>query len=276
VTALEEWGAALRAWTIPQAILEAAPESPYGFPPELFARRADAAMARSETTPTTRVALEALPDRGEVLDVGAGGGATSIPLAGRAGLIVGVDGSAELLTSFRSAATAAGVRSETVLGTWPEVADDVGPSDVVVCGHVLYNVWDLAPFVRALDDHARRRVVLELTDRHPLAWMHDLWLTFHGLARPEGPTVDDCVAALGELGIEPARDIRAQDGTGWFERREDAIALIRRRLCLPDDRDADVAAALGDRLAQRDGLWSAGPLGGVVVTLWWDRTASVG
>ena len=36
-------------------------------------------------TPTTRRALEALPEGGSVLDVGVGGGATSLPLAGRAG-----------------------------------------------------------------------------------------------------------------------------------------------------------------------------------------------
>ena len=276
MTALEDWSTALRAWTIPQAILEAAPESPYGFPPELFARRAVTAADRAEVTPTTRVALEALHEGGEVLDVGVGGGATSIPLAGRAGLIVGVDGSAELLTSFRSSAAEAGVRSEIVLGTWPEVADEVRPVDVAVCGHVLYNVWELAPFVEALDRRARTRVVLELTDRHPLAWMHDLWETFHNLTRPQGPTAHDCEGALGELGIAPSRDERVQVGAGWFDRRDDAVALIRRRLCLPGERDPEVAAALGDRLVKHDGLWSAGPPSGTVVTLWWDRTASDG
>jgi SAM-dependent methyltransferase len=276
VTALEDWSTALRAWTIPQAILEAAPESPYGFPPELFARRRMLAASRATMTPTTRVALDVLPEGGEVLDVGVGGGATSIPLAGRAGLIVGIDGSAELLTSFRSAAADAGIRSETVLGTWPEVADEVPIVDVAVCGHVLYNVWELAPFIRALDRHARLRVAVELTDRHPLAWMHDLWETFHGLTRPEGPSAADCEAALLELGIEPSREERTQEGAGWFERREDAVALIRRRLCLPPERDPEVIEALGDRLAEREGLWSAGPVSGTVVTLWWDRTTSAG
>ena len=43
-------------------------------------------------------------------------------------------------------------------------------------------------------------------------------------------------------------------------RREDAVALVRRRLCLPAERDADVGAALGDRLVlDADGDWSAGP-----------------
>jgi precorrin-6B methylase 2 len=274
MSALEDWSTSLRAWTIPEAILEAAPESPFGFPPQLFARRAVAAAMRSEMTPTTRTALEALAEGGEVLDVGVGGGATSIPLAGRAGSITGVDGSAELLSAFRGAAADAGVRSTTVLGTWPEVADEVPAADVAVCGHVLYNVWALEPFVRAIESHARRRVVLELSDRHPLAWMHDLWETFHGLTRPEGPTVDDCVAALKELGIRPSRDQRPQEGAGWFERRDDAVALIRRRLCLPADRDPEVMSALGDRLSEHDGMWSAGPPDGAVVTLWWEPTAA--
>jgi len=276
VTALEDWSASLRAWTIPQAILEAAPASPFGFPPELFARRAVTVALRSALTPTTRVALEALPEGGEVLDIGVGGGATSLPLAGRAGLITGVDGSVDLLTSFRGAAAEAGVRCVTLLGTWPEVAGEVEPADVTVCGHVLYNVWALAPFVRALDTRARHRVVLELTDRHPLAWMHDLWLTFHGLKRPEGPTATDCEAALRELGIEPSREERSQEGAGWFDRREDVVALIRRRLCLPPERDPEVDEALGDRLVEHEGLWSAAPLGGTVVTLWWDRPSAAG
>jgi hypothetical protein len=38
---------------------------------------------------------------------------------------------------------------------------------VAVCHHVVYNVGNLAKFLTALDGHAERRVVLELTDRHP-------------------------------------------------------------------------------------------------------------
>ncbi len=62
----------------------------------------------------------------------------------------------------------------------------------------------------------------------------------------------------------------APRGSG-FERREDAVALIRRRLCLWPDRDEEVAEAIGDRLVERDGLWSAGPVDQEIVTLWWDR-----
>jgi SAM-dependent methyltransferase len=136
-----------------------------------------------------------LPEGGSVLDVGVGGGAASLLLAPRAARIVGVDSSEELLRVFGSAAEATGVRAVTVLGRWPDVADAVDAEDVVVCSHVLYNVQDLEPFIRALDRHARHRVVIEITGRHPLAWMSDLWRRFHGLERPARPTADDAVAA---------------------------------------------------------------------------------
>ncbi len=130
--------------------------------------------------------------------------------------------------------------------------------------------------MRALDAHAERRVVLELTEHHPLRWMNELWLRFHGLVFPDGPDAAVAERALHDLGFDAARDDREADrtrGHGGFERREDAVAMVRRRLCLAADRDGEVADALGDRLRRDDeGLWSAGPGGQTVVTLWWDVT----
>ncbi len=275
VGAVERWREALEAWRIPDEILAAAPEPPYGFPAEQFRRRAEAVRAR-EPSPTARRALEALPEGGTVLDVGCGAGATSVPLAGRASRIVGIDASGAMLERFVEVLGPTGAEAVAVEGTWPEVAPRIGPADVVVCGHVLYNVQDLEPFVRALTDHARRRVVCEITDRHPWAWMGDLWLRFHGLPRPAGPTADDAEAALRELGLDVRREDHLLPPTpAGFERREDAVALVRRRLCLAPDRDPEVERALGERLREREGLWSAGPDRQVVVTLWWEGGATV-
>ncbi|HXF35789.1 MAG TPA: methyltransferase domain-containing protein [Actinomycetota bacterium] len=268
--AVERWAEELRGWAIPEEILAAAPEPPYGFPAEPFRRRAEAAR-RADPSPTALRALEALPEGGTVLDVGCGAGATSLPLARRAGRIVGVDASPEMLERFREQAAEAGVPAEAVQGTWPDVAHRVEAADVVVCGHVLYNVQDLAPFVDALGDRVRRRVVCEITERHPWAWMAGLWLRFHGLPRPAGPTADDAEAALRELGIDVRREDHLLPPTpAGFERKEDAVALIRRRLCLGLERDPEVEKALGEWLREREGLWSAGPDRQVVVTLWWD------
>jgi SAM-dependent methyltransferase len=272
LSAFDRWRGQLEARAIPEEILAAAPVPPWGYPPTIFRTRAERSTDRP-ATPTTLRALEALPEGGTVLDVGCGGGATSIPLASRADLLVGVDGSPEMLETFRELAGGAGVKAQTIEGTWPDAAERAPICDVVVCGHVFFNVADLEPFVRALDAHARVRVAVELTERHPLAWMNDLWLRFHGVRMPEGPTADDAQAALGELGIAVHREDRHERGAGGFEHREDAVALARRRLCLRPKDDARLIEALGPgRLARSEGLWSAGPKDQVVATLWWDRS----
>src|SRR5512132_916194 len=172
--ALARWRDQLEGWVIPPEILAAAPESPWGFPVGLFRSRAHRAES-GPPTPSNTEAARHLPAGGSVLDVGAGGGAASLPLAGTAGRLVGVDALPEMVAAFLAAARAAGVDAEGVEGGWQEVAGRVGPADVVVCHHVLYNVADLAPFALALTGHARRRVVAELTDRHPLAGLRPLW-----------------------------------------------------------------------------------------------------
>ena len=270
MNAVERWGGALGGWGIPEEILARAPESPWIYPIELFRRRAEAALI-TEPTPSVLRAAESLPEGGTVLDVGVGAGAASLPLAARASRITGVDTSEDMLEAFRHAAADASVEAVAVLGRWPDVAGDVETADVVVCGHVLYNVQDLAPFASALNGHARNRVVLEITATHPLAWMSDLWLRFHGLERPTRPTIDDAEEALRELGFDVrTEEVARPPRTGGFPAREDAVSLVRRRLCLPPDRDEEIASALGDRLVEHDGLWSAGPADQAVVTLWWD------
>lgn len=269
---LQRWRAELAGWAIPDEILAAAPESPWGFPTELFRTRAERPPA--DPSATTRIAFGALGTGGDVLDVGVGGGATSLPLATVATRITGVDESADMLAGFLASARGAGVEADTLEGRWPDASPAAPTADVVVCGHVLYNVGDLEPFVRALDAHARRRVVVEITSTHPLVWMGDLWRRFHGLERPTGPSADLAVDAIRELGIEVHREDEASvPRAGGFERREDAIAFIRRRLCLPADRDDEVAEALGERLAERGGLWAVAPVEHPIVTLWWDRLA---
>ena len=271
----QAWAEALAAWAIPQPILDAAPESPYGFPAELFERRGHRSI-RDDPTPTTARALEALGDGGTVLDIGVGGGATCLPLADRCTGLVAVDGQADMLVAIERRARELDLDVTTVLGRWPDVAAETPAVDVAVCGHVAYNAPDLGPFLTALSSHAGRRVAIELTELHPLSWMNDLWLRFHDVVRPERPSADDAETLSRALGFRVHREDRIDNedmaGSG-FEHREDAISLVRRRLCLTPDRDDEIADALGTRLAEHGGLWGAGPHEQRVVTLWWDTVA---
>ena len=266
------WNEALRSLSIPPAILAAAPESPRGSDADLFRLRTEFAL-RGDLSPSNRRALEALPLGGSVLDVGVGAGAASLPLASRASLILGVDPAPDMLSCFERCAAMVGVRVEAVLGSWPEIASQIQPADVVVCHHVVYQAGDLVPFVEALSTHARRRVVIEATESHPLAWMADLWLRFHGVRRSPGPTADNATAVIQEMGIPVRREdhVLAPLPTG-FEHRQDAVAEVRRRLCLPPERDPEIERALGGRLVRREGLWTSFPQRQQMVTLWWDVT----
>jgi SAM-dependent methyltransferase len=269
-TAAEKWTEALASWAIPEEILAQAPESPWHFPVKAFARRAEAA-AVSDLTFSTLRALEALPQSGTVLDVGCGGGAASLPLSGRASKLFGVDSSTEMLDAFLENSHRAGVEAEAIEGPWPEAARRTPPADVAVCHHVIYNAPDLATFVLRLTDHARRRVVLELTQDHPTSELNPLWLRFHGLVRPTRPTSDDAEAALQELGLHPERKDWSAPRPGGYESVREMVAHVRRLVCLPAERDQEIQEAIAHRIVERDGRF--GFMDRPVTTLSWEGSA---
>lgn len=250
----------LESWAIPEAILAAAPESPWTFPPALFARSAERALADTHPTPSRRRAAEAIPPGGSVLDVGAGAGAASLPLAPPAGLITAVDESRPMLDAFAEGAERIGIDHAEIQGRWPEVSPEVPDADVVVCHHVVYNVADLAPFLRALDGHARRRVVLELTARHPQSDLNPLWLAIHGIQRPAGPTSDDAAEVARSLGYDVQVEAFEHSSMWHGAGRDERIAFARRRLCVGPERDDEIGRHL-DR--------EPGPTRRLV-SIWWD------
>jgi len=140
---------------------------------------------------------------------------------------------------------------------------------VVVCHHVLYNVPDLAEFATALTAHARRRVVVELTPRHPMTALNPLWQRFHGLDRPQRPTVDDAVDALRALGLEPHTERWSRPVQPEFASYAEMVETTARRLCLPPDRHAEVDRALRDLGADPDAGLYLGSSTRELATIWW-------
>lgn len=257
--AARRWASLLEAWAIPDDIVARAPEPPWGFPVGLFERHAERALERP--TPSHRRALEALPPGGTVLDVGAGAGAASLPLAARAGRIVALDDSRAMLDAFAARAGALGVTHEEVEGRWPDDAHRVPVADVVVCGHLVYNVPAIDALTRELTRHARARVVVEATETHPLTRTRALWRRLHGVERPEGPSVDDYVDVVRATGVDP-RVERWEGESDWAGApRSELVAFLRRRLCLPAERDAEIEELVGA---------GAFPLERPCATVWWD------
>jgi SAM-dependent methyltransferase len=252
-SAVTRWQEALAAWAIPVEILEQAPENPWVHPPALFKVESDAVLSM---TPSVRVAIEALQacesGKGSVLDVGCGGGGSAMPLAEFASEFLAVDEQAAMLTNFVEAAAQRSVPCRTFEGRWLDTAEAVPSADVVVCHHVLYNVSDIEPFIRALTSHARRRVVVEVPDTHPTSPFNPLWQHFWNLERPLHPTGQDLLEVLAELGIDASVErFRRPTRKARLDAPE-YIAFVRRRLCLPADRDPEIAEVLANRNLNND------------------------
>src|SRR5215813_650155 len=126
--ALRYWQDELAAWTIPDRILSAVPDSPWHLPTSVFVRRACDRVARPSGLSYRRGA-EALRTPGSVLDVGAGAGAASLPHAEQITALTAVDTSEAMLDELKQQAAGLGLTPTIVAGRWPDVANLVAPAD---------------------------------------------------------------------------------------------------------------------------------------------------
>jgi SAM-dependent methyltransferase len=266
------WADQLAAWRIPERILAVAPRSPWIHPVSQF-RVDDGPAAQSPSVAAASEALQAGVRAGararamaggpSVLDVGCGGGRAAFAVAPPAVQVIGVDHQQGMLDAFAETAGRRGLAHREILGDWPDVAPAAPIADVAVCHHVAYNVADLGGFVAALDAHARRRVVLELPWRHPLAPMAPLWKHFWNLDRPDGPTARDALAVILELRPDAAL-VEWRESPDAAGRRtaapQEQVEFTRIRLCLTPDRDAEIAQVMAETPAEPRRL----------ATIWWN------
>ncbi len=249
-------------WAIPTEILGSAPRRPFVFTPEIFAAPEPGTFERSLSNRRAAEALEAeqMNRGGSVLDVGCGGGAAAFAVAPPATEVIGTDRQPDMLELFAATAAEREIPCRVHAGSWPEVADAVPDADVVVCHNVLYNVTDIGAFVTALDARARRRVVIEITPKHPQDRRRMLWRHFWNLERPHEPTAATAVEAIAEAGFDPVvEESRLPEDPRAARRREFEGAQWCRNLCLPPEREPEVTALVADVPFPRER-----------VTIWWD------
>jgi len=270
---LDRWRDELAAWAIPEHITAAAGESPWVLPRQVFARRADR-LAAAPAGPSYRRSMAALDPPGSVLDVGAGAGAACIPLLSRTTALIAVDTDTQMLDLLAERSSALAGKVRLVKGTWPEAAPDAAPADLVTCFNVVYNVPDILPFLAALTASSRRQVVIELTAEHPLVSMNELWMRFHGLARPQGPTADDLLDILAAMGIQASSERWERPGGADYGSFAELTDVTRRRLCLPPERADEVARALVATGTDPEQPTDLATSRREMVTVWWAGSAA--
>ena len=240
-TAAQRWANGLAEWAIPPEILAAAPQIPFVFTPSMFAAPQPGPGVRSLASET---AAESLKDGGTVLDVGCGGGAAAFALADKATSLIGTDRQADMVELFLTTGAERGLEVSGHTGLWPNIADRVPISDVAVSHNVLYNVPDLIPFSAALHQHARRRVVIEITEFHPQTVRAPLWKQFWNIDRPANPTAWMAAKALSDAGLPVKAERSLATPRNSNQSADVEASFWTRMLCLPQERKHEVALAL--------------------------------
>lgn len=267
-SATESWKRQLQEWVIPQQLIDAVSESPYGWSAPLWRRRASEAAESGSHTPTTERVLELAGPDGDVLDVGAGTGRASLPIARQGHRVTAVEPDSKMLEGLRELSRDLPVT--VVEGSWPEAAAVVKPHYVVLSAHVVYDVADIGPFLAALMAKARAGVVIEMTERHPWVHLGPYYKVLHDLDRPSGPTTDDLVDVVREvLALEPVVERWDRPSDLWFESIGEMVGFYGRRIVLPENRWPELKKLLEPEIIERDGRFQVGLPRRQLATIWW-------
>jgi SAM-dependent methyltransferase len=217
--------------------------------------RGFAAFSReARPDPFLEKVLAHVDGRSTVLDVGAGAGRHSVPLARVVRRVFAVEPSPAMASHLRKWAQEEGLANiEVIEGNWPEV--EVPTCDVAICSHVLYPVAEIEPFLCKLHDSARRYCFLWLHDEQMVLESVGLWERFHGEPRARQPTFRDALPVLWQMGLRPNLEMSAVPESWSWGSMDEAAQHFREHLAIPEDEatEARLRQELTAALVKREG-----------------------
>jgi SAM-dependent methyltransferase len=202
------------------------------------------------------------------IDIGAGGGRWTLPLARKARTVYAVEPSETMLGLLRRNISASGVNNIQIISTtWEEAR--VQPQDNVICSHAMYSSPDLAAFVRKMEDHALKRCYLEIRIPPVEGVLGELALAVYG-RRHDSPNAIIAYNALYSLGIYANMMIEDTIYPWTDFSLEDAFTRVKRHLRLERSTAYDILIreVLHRRLSCHDGLY-IWPDGMRSALFWW-------
>jgi SAM-dependent methyltransferase len=139
------------------------------------------------------------------LDLGAGGGRYTLPLALAVGRIYAVEPSAGMREQLAAAVAEHSITNLDIYAErWPSPSSDAPIADVGFMSQVGYDIEDIGPFVDQLEAHTRRLCAVMLYDRTPLMYFAPLWALVHGEPRVQLPGLREFIALLFARGKAPS------------------------------------------------------------------------
>ena len=226
-----------------------------------------------EKDPAIDVILEHVRPEDAVLDIGAGGGRLAIPIARHCRKVVAVEPSEAMLAQLEAQAAELGVSNiRTVASTWKEAV--VEPADIALCCHV-YGLYNPESWVRKMEAHARRRVIVIMFHRPTPPNLHPLWVPVYGERRLQSPALSQFEGLLTEMRIQYEKTMLPERPDRGYADFDAALQRAARHLFLVpgSEKHRRLERALRESLVETpDGLqlrWAEPMLPGLVT---WSTT----
>lgn len=237
---------------------------------ERFAQRTRSLDAA--TDPFVAALREVLRPTDTVLDVGAGAGRYSMPIAAGVARITAVEPSAGMRAQLVQEAAARGLSNVTIVPSSWEAAE-VEAHDIAFVANVLYFVPDAVRFIEKLDRHARRAcfVLHRLEER--VAWVAPVWEEIWGRPRPPEPSAIDLFNLLFSMGIRANLTVAPRPAPARYATLDEALAVARQSLGLPPNEHAHDARI--EALLEGISLHPHGPIelppDPQMAVIWWSK-----
>jgi len=204
------------------------------------------------------------------IDIGAGTGRWTIPLAKTIRSVTAVEPTSGMAEMLKENLDNAGHRNVEVLSqTWEDAIPSI--HDIVVCAHGMYASADLASFVRKIELFSRKRCYLAIRLPPADGILSELSLKIYG-CRHDSPDAVIAYNALYTMGIH-TNVLVENSMVNWInETVEDAFIRAKRHLRLDTSETAYddlIYSILHRRLTLSDGVYTW-PDGMRSALLWWN------
>lgn len=221
--------------------------------------------------PVAGVLADLVDANASVIDIGAGGGRITIPLARRVRNLVAVEPSGAMVEELRAGIDATGVENISIVAIdW--LTAEVEAADLVFAAHVTYSLRSVEPFLRKLDAKATRVAALVVFDNPAQHVLAPFWNAVYGEERLRLPVRAEVVDVLHELGANPQQIPVDEQPVRPFGTPDDAFASLRSRLFIGEGTvfEQRLRDAIPDLTVEHDGeLWPRYVTPNQQSVVWW-------
>lgn len=208
--------------------------------------------------PSLAAVLELARPDDRIVEIGGGAGRIGLPLALHGHSLINVEPSAAMREQFNACVAEHGIANvDAVARTWP--ADISG--DLIVSADVIYFVEEIAAFISAMHERAKREAVILTWTVPPPNVNAELFRLALGVDEAPAPGIDELLPVLEDLGIQPTITELDELFTWPEQLPTDEESALRFALDEVEARDRDaarsrIAPRIADLFDQSAATWT--------------------